>query len=198
MNRFFLLLLAAMFAGCAHFAGEDPEAGVSDVLWREGHAALAREDFATASTAFRRLSDQYRESEEGREALFYLGTLRIDPRNPAWNPEPAVERLRSYLALDTLRDVRIHRRPEAQTLLQLAEQLTMPPEERVPGLQPEPQVEVVKVPEEVRVVVPATESRALKEEIGRLERQVAERDEQIRRQREELDRIKKTLVGPRS
>src|SRR5690606_10279469 len=94
-----------------------------------------------------------------------------------------------YLEGDSAYLATLHRRPEAVTLLQLARQLNMPAEERVPGLQPETRV----VTE--RVVVPARESRALAAEVDRLRRLLAERDATIQQQKEELERIRKTLTG---
>jgi hypothetical protein len=67
------------------------------------------------------------------------------------------------------------------------------PARRVPGLQPEVVTREVEGP---RVVVPAQESRALAAEVERLRAQVAERDATIRQQREELERIRRTLTRP--
>lgn len=192
MKRITLALLLALAPACAHFAAEPPPTdNVRQELWHDAHMALYGEDFAGAQARFEQLTERFPDSAEGREALFFLGVVRMDPRNPDWNPEPAVGHLRSYLTSDTLPEsAAVIPRPEARTLLQLAEQLTLPAGARVPGLQPE--TRVVRV--QTRVVAPASESRALAGEVERLRREVAERDDTIRQQREELDRIRDTLT----
>ena len=192
MKQFSLVILTLTLSACTHLSARSDESRMRTELWNEGHMALYAENFARADSLFTRLAAEFARSEEGREAVFYLGTLRIDPRNREWSPERSEQALRQYLRQDTT-GTRIHRRPEAMTLLELAKQLNMPPEERVAGLQPG--TRVVQGP--TRVVAPAGQQRELSEENERLRRQVAERDEQIRRQREELERIRRTLA-PRS
>lgn len=191
MKRICLLLSTVLLSSCAQlglFNSTPPE---RLRLWDEAHRALTAEDFAQATTLFGRVAHEYPDSDAGRESLFYLGTIRLDPRNPGWDPAPAEEHLKQYLAMDSVQPGSVHRRPEAHTLLQLARQLNMPAEERVPGLQPGTRVVTQ------RVVVPARESRALSEEVDRLRKQVTDRDATIRQQREELERIRKTLTGKR-
>jgi hypothetical protein len=190
MKRITWLLALVLLSGCAHLGISDPDGNPRD-LWNQAHQALLVEDFERASTLFARLADEYPMAREGRESRFYLGAIRLDPRNRAWDPAPAERQLRLYLAADSPEDVRVHRRPEAEVLLQLASQLNMPAEQRVPGLQPE--TRVVRVPQ--RVVVPARESRALAAQVESLRRELEARDAQIRQQREELERIRKTLTG---
>ena len=103
--------------------------------------------FARADSLFTLLAREYPESDAGRESLFYLGALRLDPRNPDWDPQPAEMRLRRYLAADSTPSSRIHRRPEAEILVEVAHQLNLPPDERISGLQPEEKV--VKVPQRI-------------------------------------------------
>lgn len=190
MKRTPLLLLLLLLSACAQLGLGGPERPPERVrLWNEAHRALAAEDFTQASRLFGRIAEEFPDSDAGRESLFYLGTLRLDPRNPDWDPAPAEENLSLYLEGDSAYLATLHRRPEAVTLLQLARQLNMPAEERVPGLQPETRV----VTE--RVVVPARESRALAAEVDRLRRLLAERDATIQQQKEELERIRKTLTG---
>ncbi|MBA2571654.1 MAG: hypothetical protein H0V06_01315, partial [Gemmatimonadetes bacterium] len=60
-----------------------------DELWRNAHTAFAQERFADAERGFRRVAAEFPERREGREALFYLGSLQMDPRNPKWEPDSA-------------------------------------------------------------------------------------------------------------
>jgi hypothetical protein len=192
MKRFVVLLLLLLPA-CAHL-GLDSDRRDRNDIWVEAHNAFSDGDFGRATALFGELADRFPGTVEGRESLFYLGTLHLDPRNPEWNSEPAETALTRYLEADSVRPGSIHRRPEGGTLLQLARQLNMPGRDRVPGLQPE----VVVAPEEQqpRVVVSGQESRALAAEVERLRGQIAERDSTIRQQREELERIRRTLTRP--
>lgn len=189
-----LVLAGVLLGGCA-LAGQSKDAGdIRGDLWAEAHQALGVEDFSRAAALFQRLASEHGSHREGREALFFLGSMRLDPRNPAWDPKPAEDLLRRYLAQDSIAGaVVIGRRPEAETFVQLAAQLNMPPQERLPALQPETQVIVRTRPQ--RVVVPARESRELAGEVARLRRELAERESTIQTQREELERIRKTLTG---
>jgi len=189
MKRTWLLPIFLILASCSQLGLLRPDVDEDVLLWEAAHDALSSGAFARADTLFSRLASTFPETTAGRESHFYLGTMRLDPRNPAWDPSPAERHLGRYLAADTTEPGTVHRRPEAETLFQLARQLTMPAEERVPGLQPETRVVTQ------RVVVPATESRALAAEVGRLRQQVAERDATIQQQKEELERIRKTLTG---
>jgi hypothetical protein len=163
--------------------------GAASALWRSAHHQLAEGDFAGAERDFGRLADEHPETRAGREAVFYLGALRLDPRNSEWDPAPAAERLRRYVEMES--GVGVARAPEARILLELADQLNLPAAERVEGLAPETRV----VHE--RVVVPAEQSRALEDEVGRLRRQLAERDDRIRQQNAEIERMRRALA-PRS
>jgi hypothetical protein len=187
-----MLLLA--LSACAHLGhlGPSPDGSdVADQMWDEAHRALAAGDFISADSLFTRLSVEYPQTDAGRESVFYLGVIRLDPRNPAWDPAPAEQELHRYLDEDSAGVGTIHRRPEAQTLYELAHQLTMPAESRVPGLQPETRV-VTK-----RVVAPAKESQALADEVADLHRQLDAKDAQIQKLSDELERIRKTLTGTR-
>lgn len=175
-----------------------------DELWRNAHTAFAQERFADAERGFRRVAAEFPERREGREAFFYLGSLQMDPRNPKWQPDSAAVSLRRYLDRDSVAAPRTLRRPEALVLLEIANQLNLPPEERVPELQPRVVTRTTPgraQPAAPPRVVSATESAA---EIERLRRQINERDKliadreaEIRRQRDELERIRKTLVPQR-
>lgn len=190
MTRFFLLFLILLpTSGCA-ILGFGSSGGDRYQTWARANDALAREDFAGAEALFEEVATSYPNSVEGRESLFFLGALRLDPRNNEWDPQPAQERLGSYLALADEERKQLYRYLEAQTLHEIARQLNLPPQSRVAGLQPEERIVTV----EERVVVPARESRELSAEVTRLRQQVAERDARIRTQQEELERIRRTLT----
>lgn len=193
MKRIVWLAALLVVNGCSALGmgGSDEQSRTE--TWTMAHQALEVEDFERAAALFQRLASDHPDTSEGREAVFYLGSMRLDPRNPAWDPEPAETHLVHYLAGDTIADrSNSIRRPEARTLLELARQLNMPPQDRVPGLQAETQVVEVQ-PE--RVVVPAAESRALAAEVARLRRELSDRDSTIVTQRAEIERIRKTLTG---
>jgi hypothetical protein len=193
--RILALLLLLVLPACAHLGlGSAPRERAE--LWKEAHQAFEAADFVRASLIFADLAQRFSETLEGRESHFYLGAIRLDPRNAEWDPRPAERWLSLYLAQEEPEAVSVYRRPEAQVLLQLAQQLNMPPQERVPGLQPEVVEREVEREVPRRVVVPAQESRALAGEVERLRGQVAERDATIRQQREELERIRRTLTRP--
>jgi TolA-binding protein len=179
-----LLLGACAPAGLVRRSAEDRAA-----LWGQAHGALASGRYPAADSLFAQLARTYPESDEGREAVFYLGALRLDPRNPDWDPAPAEDRLRRYLALDSLPEARVHRRPEATILLEMAHQLNLPPEARISGLQGE--TKVVTVPQRI---VRYRESQELAAQVTDLKAQVAASDEQVKKLQEELDRIRRTLT----
>ena len=196
-------LIAIALPACATLRGLGGDGDREmDSLWREAHTAFARERFTEAEQGFRRLAAEFPESYEGKEATFYIGSLRMDPRNPNWGPDSAAAALKRYLAQDS-GDVRKSLpRPEAVVLLELASQLNLPANQRVPELQPTERV-VVRPGAPTRVA-PASESQALSGEVERLRRQlndkdreIGSRDNEIRRLRDELERIRKTLVPQR-
>ena len=190
MKRLISLAVVAVMAGCAHLpgGGSGPD---RDDLWATGHAALADLEFAQAERAFAELARDFAGSLEARESIFYLGAIRLDPRNEDWDPGMAEERLGDYLAI--MRDgTRLYRYPEARTLHEIARQLNLPPDSRVAALQPEERVVTVQE----RVLVPAQQSQDLAAQIEQLRQQVAERDARIRQQQEELERIRRTLTTP--
>jgi hypothetical protein len=190
-----ILTLFLLAPACAHLSAFGPETEDVGDLWGDAHEALYEQRFADAEQIFTRIQDEHPETREGREALFFVGLIRLDPRNPDWDPEPAETALRSYLAEPDPADETERRRatparvPEARAFLELARQLNLPPAERVAGLAPETRVEV----EVQRVVVPAQQAT---DEAAALRARIAERDAEIRRLREELDRIRRTLAPP--
>jgi TolA-binding protein len=185
------VVIPVALVACAHVpGGRAPDAAARVDLWREAHMAMFMENFARADSLFARLATEYPATEEAREAIFYIGSLNLDPRNQNWNSERAETALRRYLQQDTVGNV-INRRPEATILLELARQLNLPPGERFAALQPEI-VEPVQPPP--RRVSPTDQLRDLQRENEQLRRELSQRDEQIRQQREELDRIRRALA----
>jgi len=190
MKRFALLILVlALPAGCAHvraMTGAPPE---RTVLWAQAHDALSDGRFDRAEALFSRLANEHEQTLEGSESVFYLGSIRLDPRNPDWDARSAQDRLWEYLG-GARSGRRLYRYPEALILHEIARQLNLPADSRVAGLQPEERVVTV----EQRVLVPAQE---LTDEVERLKQQIADRDARIRQQQEELERIRRTLTPTR-
>ncbi|HEV2129863.1 MAG TPA: hypothetical protein VGR27_02090, partial [Longimicrobiaceae bacterium] len=87
----------------------------------------------------------------------------------------------------------IHRRPEATTLLRLADQLVLPTAEAraAPGAGTAPAQEA---PRGTPRTVTAAAERQMQAELDSLRRQLVEREETIRRQHEELERIRRVLA----
>lgn len=181
-----------LLGACATFGRQDRGAEARLQIWGDAHDALVAGQFGRADTLFAHLATHYGTTETGRESLFYLGALRLDPRNPDWNSERSEDALVQYLAHDTVEGGVIHRRPEGETLFQLAHQLNLPVQERVPGLAETVEVRVESPPR----VVQGSLATSLTAERNRLRTQVAEKDAEIRRLTEELDRIRRTLAAP--
>lgn len=186
-----LLLLVAALSGCAHVLGTTGDSQRA-ALWVQAQHSLWEGNFPAALEAFTYLRDSYPETAEGRESLFYLGAIYMDPRNDEWNSQPAEEHLTDYLSLMSDSGPRLYRYPEAQTLHELARQLNLPGDSRVAALQPEERV--IRVEE--RVVVPASENRELTAELARLREELAASQALNRQQTEELERIRRTLTAP--
>lgn len=180
---------AALARTCLPGEGRTP----ADRLWLEAHAALAAGRYAEAEERFDSLARTYPATSAGREARFYAGMLRLDPRHPNWDPKVAEARLRSYLSLaqDSAAALPLYHVPEARALLELATQLNLPADQRIAGLQPEPQPTRTVVR-----VVPAADNAALVQENQRLRQQLAERDARIQQLEQELARIRRVLTPP--
>ena len=188
----FAILSAALLSGCSVFAPENlgPGAASRDHLWRQGHAATHADSFRVAIAAFQRLAAEHPRDEKGREARFYLGTLYLEPSNPAFDASQAAQNLEMYLAADTTGG-RVTRRPEAETLLGLARQMVLPCEQRTGGLRCDVTVPARPGGADTVVVRQGSDQSA---EVARLRREVGERDATIRQLREELQRIRNTLA----
>jgi hypothetical protein len=193
MTRPFVMVLAlGMLTGCAMLASlTGSSSQTATEIWTEAQQALAQSEFDRAEETFTRLTDEFENTLEGRESLFYLGMIRLDPRNPGFDTAIAESRLAQYLAL-TDEGHRLYRYPEGYTFHEIARELNLPPDARVTILRPEERVITI----EERVLVPGEQSRELTAQIDRLRQQVAERDSTIRAQQEELERIRRTLTGP--
>ena len=194
MKTAITLILTALLSACAVFAPENlgPDAARRDGLWRQGHAAMQRDSFRIAMAAFQRLAAEHPRTTEGREALFYLGALYLEPANGAYDAGLAAQNLESYLSAETAGG-RATRRPEAQTLLDLSRQLALPCEQRTGRLRCDPDVIVRTRPGDTTVVVrPSANDQSA--EVARLRRELNERDATIRELREELQRIRNTLA----
>jgi hypothetical protein len=192
-----LLLLLASCGGLSQSLG--PGAAERDRLWREAHHAMGLDSFRIATAAFQRLANAHPNTMEGREALFFVATMYLDPANPAMDPAAAAQSLELYLARDTANGERRRalRWPEAESLLALSRELTIPCEQRQSPLRCDP-VEIVR-----RVTVPVpgpgeggAQPAPADGDAARLRTQLAERDATIRQLREELRRIRETLAPP--
>lgn len=190
----FAIFFAALLSACSVLGPENlgPGAASRDQLWRQGHAALHADSFRVAMAAFQRLAAEHPRDERGREARFYLGTLYLEPSNPAWDATQAAQNLEIYLTSDTAGG-RVTRRPEAETLLMLARQLVLPCEQRTGKLQCDPDVIVRTRPAGADTVV-VRQGSDQSAEVARLRRELNERDATIRQLREELQRIRNTLA----
>jgi hypothetical protein len=188
------ILFAALLSACSVFGPENlgPGAASRDQLWRQGHAAMRADSFRIAMAAFQRLAAEHPRDEQGREARFFLGTLYLEPSNPAFDAALAAQNLELYLTADTAGG-RITRRPEAETLLGLSQQLAIPCEQRTGDLRCDPDVIVRTRPGGADTVV-VRQGNDQSAEVSRLRRELAERDGTIRQLREELQRIRNTLA----
>jgi hypothetical protein len=192
MKISFAILCAVLLSACSVFAPENlgPGAASRDQLWRQGHAAMQADSFRIAMAAFQRLAAEHPRDTEGREARFFLGTLYLEPANPEFDAALAAQHLEMYLAADTAGG-RGTRRPEAETLLGLSRQLSVPCEQRTGELRCDPGVVVLPGASDTVVVRQGSDQSA---EVSRLRRELNERDATIRQLREELQRIRNTLA----
>ena len=94
------LPVVLILSGCAHLGATPGESWERRHMWDEAHGYFATDDYVRADSLFSLLAREFPETNEGRESLFYLGAMHLDPRNPEWDSEAAEKRLREYLAAD--------------------------------------------------------------------------------------------------
>jgi hypothetical protein len=130
---------------------------------------------------------------EGREAHFFLGATSLDPRNPAFDARAADEQLGIYLAPDTAVRAVPFRRTEATVMQRLAQEFRKSCDERITPLRCGTRVVERRAGSGDRSAE-RNVNGASTAEVERLQGVVADRDAQIQRLRDELDRIRNTLV----
>jgi hypothetical protein len=184
------LLLAALLPGCAvlHRGEDRPTPRLR--LWNDAQTAFYADSFRVATNRFQALADSFPRTVEGREAHFFLGVMFLDPRNPAFDPRISDEQLGIYLSPDTALHVMPYRRTEAISMQRMAQEFRKPCEDRVAPLRCETRVVERRGGREPARSVNGTSSA----EVDRLQGIVADRDAQIQRLRDELERIRNTLV----
>jgi hypothetical protein len=189
-----LLAALLLLPACAHLS---PGRGGHERrdLWRDAHAAFFTDSFITAQGRFARLAADHPRTHEGRESHFYLGALLLDARNPGFDPRAGEGHLAAYLAQDTTGEVTLYHRLEARALSRLAADLLQDCEKRIEPLRCETRTVVRRTGGGAPAEGPSNGASAA--EVARLQAAVAERDEEIRRLREELQRIRNTLVPRR-
>jgi hypothetical protein len=171
-NALLVTLLAAGLAGCQHLP--EPLQPARAERLEEARAAMHGGSFARADRILSSLASDHAGRREGREALFLLGVLHLDPRNPGWDPAEAAKVLDVYL------DSRAgERRPEAVALFALARRLGEPPA-----------AAVLETGGEEAAIADGDDVEALRDRLADCEGEIA-------RLREELERIRRTLSPPR-
>lgn len=198
MIRRTLALLPAvlLLASCAHLLPRGPDAREREELWARGHWAARADSFPAAMRHFGTLAERHPASWEGREARLVMAALLLDPANADWSADEAVRQVRLYLTADSAAHPHRPRRAEAEALLGLARQFTLTCEERIAPLRCRTEVVTVPAPDG-EAPPPPPSNGASEAEVARLQAIIAERDEQIRRLRAELERIRNTLVPQR-
>ncbi len=191
MRALRVLALPFLLASCASL-GIGGGGGDRKRDWDGAYRAYVADSLRLSEERFARLEREHPGTLEGREAKFFLAVLALDPRHAGWSARDAQRHLTSYLALDTARAGTIFRHAEATALLRLSSQLVVPCEERIGPLRCETRVVERRVPG-----APQPTQGVSGAEVDRLRREIAERDDQIRQLREELTRIRNTLVPRR-
>lgn len=175
-----LWCLLSLALGCTHVAAVVEERPVRRIeLARE---ALHGGQFATADHLLTSLAASEPETADGHQALFLLGVLHLDPRNPAWSPAEAEIVLARYLEFPFGED-----RPEAVALYSLARRLAQP-------LPLFTRAGTSGGGEGSASAPPAASGGG--DEAERLRREIAARDRELAKLREELERIRRRLAPP--
>jgi hypothetical protein len=169
-------------AGCSTVAVEERPTSRLEAA----RDALHGGEFASADQILSALAAEEGVTAEGHEALFLLGLLHLDPRNPAWSPAEAEVVLGRYLEFPFA-----EHRPEGVALYALARRLATP-----------------QVAAAARVAVPSADGSVASSDGGeepaagegteaeRLRAAVAARDRELAKLRDELERIRRRLAPP--
>ncbi|HEX6202897.1 MAG TPA: hypothetical protein VF100_07840 [Thermoanaerobaculia bacterium] len=149
--------------------------------------ALHRGAFTTADQILSALAAEEPDTAEGDEALFLLGLLHLDPRNPAWSPAEAEVVLARYLEFPFG-----EHRPEGVALYALARRLAKPQIAATTA-------RTVPLPaDELEPPQPGAELEAIDageaSEADRLRAEVAARDRELAKLRDEIERIRRRLT----
>lgn len=170
--------LLSLALGCAHVSEVVEERPARRIeMARE---ALHGGQFATADHLLTALAAGEPETAQGHQALFLLGMLHLDPRNPAWSPAEAEVVLARYLEFPFG-----EHRPEAVALYALARRLAAPM----------PRVARIPAGEGGSGAMPPAIAGAV-DESEHLRREIADRDRELAKLREELERIRRRLSPP--
>lgn len=171
-----LACLLWLAPGCAHVPVEERPASRIETA-RE---ALHGGQFASADSMLSALATVEPETAQGHQALFLLGVLHLDPRNPAWSPAEAEIVLARYLEFPFG-----EHRPEAVALYALARRLAVPM----------PWVARIPAGEGGSGAMPPA-AAGVGDENEHLRREIADRDRELAKLREELERIRRRLSPP--
>lgn len=183
------VLLVAALAGCTAVLGR----GESESERRLA-AGLAAFDDGNYPAAFENLSwltIRYPNEPVGQRALLALASADLDPRNPSRRLGVGSELVARYLREPATPD---WLRPTAEVLYLLAQELGAA-EERIAAVEEDrrrAEARSEAVPTYAGQSVPQR-MRALTEERDRLNRRVAQLEQELARTNQELERIRKTL-----
>ncbi|MDB4952407.1 MAG: hypothetical protein JWM27_5056 [Gemmatimonadetes bacterium] len=183
--------LVLLLPACAHLHRGQAANPKLD-LWNRAQLAFYADSFRVATTLFQQLAAGYPHTVEGREAHFFLGATSLDPRNPAFDARAADEQLGIYLAPDTAVHAVPFRRTEATVMQRLAQEFRKGCDERITPLRCGTRMVERRASGDRNAE--RNVNGASPAEVERLQGIVADRDAQIQRMREELDRIRNTLV----
>jgi hypothetical protein len=174
--------LLSLALGCSHVAAVVEERPARRI--DAAREALHGGQFASADHVLSALAANEPETAEGHQALFLLGVLHLDPRNPAWSPAEAEIVLARYLEFPFG-----EHRPEAVALYTLARRLA----------QPQPLLSRARAPDtagDEALGPPPAGADGGGNEAERLRREIADRDRELAKLREEMERIRRRLTPP--
>lgn len=174
--------LLSLALGCGHVAAVVEERPARRI--ETAREALHGGQFATADHLLTALAAGEPETAEGHQALFLLGVLHLDPRNPGWSPAEAEIVLARYLEFPFG-----EQRPEAVALYALARRLAQP-------LPLFTRARAAAGGEGSAPAPPAGAGGGEEDEAERLRREIADRDRELAKLRDELERIRRRLSPP--